>query len=203
MSSLKEGRPLAKSQTEKANSHKRIVESASVRFRQHGIDGVGVADLMKGVGMTHGGFYRHFASRDDLVAEAVECAFEEGRGVLARVASSEQPPGEAFCKLVDGYLNKSHRDELATSCALTTLSGDVARSGPSSRSAYARQVEAYLDRISSLLATEKSGKKRADAIGALSLLVGALSMARAVSDGELSEEILRSAAEQAKRHFLE
>jgi TetR/AcrR family transcriptional repressor of nem operon len=192
---------MAKSQADKARNHANIVESASIRFRQHGIDGVGVADLMKGVGMTHGGFYRHFTSRDELVAEAVECAFEEGRDVLERVTSPEQPPAEAFRKLVDGYLNASHRDELATSCALTTLAADVARSGPAARSSYTKQVNAYLDRISTLVATEKTGEKRASAIGALSLLVGAMSMARAVSDMELSEEILRSAAEQAKRHF--
>lgn len=194
---------MANSKANKALNHARIVESASVRFRQHGIDGVGVADLMKGVGMTHGGFYRHFVSRDELVAEAVECAFEEGRGVLYRVASTQQPPADAFCALVDVYLSTSHRDELATSCALTTLSGDVARSGPEARGAYTKQVETYLDQISIFLANEKGEKKRAEAIAALSLLVGSLSIARAVNDSALSDEILRTAADQAKSHFLQ
>ena len=183
---------MAKSQADKARTHAHIVKSASIRFRQHGIDGVG---------LTHGGFYRHFSSRDALVAEAVECAFEEGRDVLERVTPPEQLPAEAFRTLVDGYLNASHRDALATSCALTTLAADVARSGPAARGAYTKQVKAYLDRIATLVASEETGEKRANAIGALSLLVGALSMARAVSDTALSEEILRSAAEQAKRHF--
>lgn len=193
---------MANSKTEKALNHARIVESASVRFRQDGIDGVGVADLMKGVGMTHGGFYRHFTSRDELVAEAVECAFVEGRDVLARVASQKRP-ADAFSALVDGYLSASHRDQLSTSCALTTLSSDVARSASAARSAYSKQVEAYVDRIATLVATEKVGERRAGAIAALSLMVGALALARATNDADLSEEILQSAATQAKRHFIE
>lgn len=193
---------MANSQTDKALNHTRIVESASVRFRQDGIGGVGVANLMKEVGMTHGGFYRHFTSRDELVAEAVECAFAEGRGVLARVASPDQPSADAFGALVDGYLSASHRDELSTSCALTTLSTDVARSGSAARSAYSKQVEAYVGRLASLVATEKVGERRAGAIAVLSLLIGALAMARATNDADLSEEILRSAAAQAKRHFI-
>lgn len=198
---VKQGFSMANSQAEKSLNHARILEFAAARFRQDGVNGVSVADLMKGVGMTHGGFYRHFASRDELVSEAVECAFGDGKLALDRLASIEQASAEAFDKLVDGYLNKAHRDELSTSCALTTLAGDVARSGEGTRAVYARQVETYLDRLSALMTGKEDKEKRLSAIGLLSMLVGSLSMARAVNDENLSEEILRVAAEQAKIHF--
>ena len=183
------------SKAEKAESHDRIVNVAAARFRESGVDGVGVADLMRDAGLTHGGFYRHFASRDDLVAEAIERALREGARAVASVASTEDCP---LAKVVDAYLSPAHRDALATSCAVATLAADVARSSERARSAYTKQVGAYLDLFVGLIDGDTPQSRRTKAIAALSTLVGAVAMARAVNDETLSGEILRSAADELK-----
>jgi TetR/AcrR family transcriptional repressor of nem operon len=100
--------------------------------------------------------------------------------------------------LVDGYLSAVHRDTLATSCAVTTLAGDVSRSNDRARAAYTRQVDIYLEVLTGLVTAEKQKGKRAKAIAALATLVGAVSMARAVNDDKLSREILKAAADELK-----
>jgi len=183
------------SKADKDESHDRIVQVAAARFRETGVDGVGVADLMKDAGLTHGGFYRHFDSRDELVAEAIERALMEGGRVVEALANSKH---SSLATLVDGYLSAAHRDGLAASCAVTTLAGDVARSNDRARSAYTRQVGAYLELLTRLIAGDKEKLRRAKAIAALSTLVGAVSMARAMNDEKLSREILKSAADELK-----
>jgi TetR/AcrR family transcriptional repressor of nem operon len=189
------------SKAAKAGSHQRIVEKAAAMFRKNGVDRVGVADLMKQSGLTHGGFYRHFGSRDDLVAEAIERALEDGGKAIAAVLSSKQPPAALLAALVDAYLSAAHCDNIASSCAVTTLAADVARSNERARSAYTRQVDVYLGLLTKLIAGEKTKARRAKAIAALSTLVGAVSMARAVNDAKLSREILKAAAEDLKAHL--
>lgn len=183
------------SQADKAESHDRIVRVAAARFRENGVDGMGVADLMRDAGLTHGGFYRHFASRDELVAEAIECALDDGARAVDAVAKLRESP---LAALVDAYLSMAHRDDLATSCAVTTLAADVARCNDQARSAYTRQVRAYLELLIRLIAGDKRRSRRTKAIAALSTLVGAVSMARAVNDEKLSREILKSAADELK-----
>src|SRR5258708_14361501 len=124
---------MGRSQADKAESHDRIVRMAAAGFRDTGVDGVGVADLMKDAGLTHGGFYRHFASRDALVAEAIECALHEGAQAVDAVANIKQSP---LAALVDAYLSTAHRDGLATTCAVTTLAGDVPRTNEPARRAH-------------------------------------------------------------------
>src|SRR5205807_4065170 len=140
------------SQANKTESHDRIVTVAATRFREAGVDGIGVADLMKDAGLTHGGFYRHFASRDELAAEAIERALREGARAVEAVANTRKSPLTA---LVDAYLSAAHRDDLATSCAVTTLAADVARCNDRARSAYTRQVGAYLELLTKLIAGDK------------------------------------------------
>jgi TetR/AcrR family transcriptional regulator, transcriptional repressor for nem operon len=186
------------SQVDKDESHDRIVRVAAARFRETGVDGIGVADLMKDAGLTHGGFYRHFASRDELVAEAIERALHDGGQAVEAVANSNLSGQSLLAALVDGYLSTAHRDGLATSCAVTTLAGDVARSNDRARSAYTRQVGTYLELLTKLIAGDKQRSRRMKAIAALSTLVGAVSMARAVNDEKLSREILKAAADELK-----
>ena len=183
------------SRASKREHHEEIVGVAASRFRQDGIEGVGVADLMHDAGLTHGGFYRHFESRDELVAEAVERALHDGGQAMAAVAAAPRDP---LAAVIDAYLSITHRDNLGTSCAVTTLAGDVARSNPRARAAYANQVRVYIDMLERLLPPETGDRHRARAITALSTLVGAVSMARAVDDEALSREILASAASELK-----
>lgn len=186
------------SQADKDETHQRIVRVAAARFREAGVDGIGVADLMKEAGLTHGGFYRHFASRDELVAEAIEYALQDGGRAVTAVENIKQSP---LAALVDGYLSAAHRDGLATSCAVTTLAGDVARSNDRARSAYTRQAGIYLELLTRLIAGDSQRARRMKAIAALSTLVGAVSLARAVNDEKLSREILKSAADELKAHL--
>ena len=181
------------SRADKREHHEQIVGVAASRFREDGVEGVAVADLMHDAGLTHGGFYRHFESRDELVAEAVERALHDGGKAMAAVAETPHDPLGA---VIDAYLSISHRDNLGTSCAVTTLARDVAHSNPRARSAYTNQVGVYIDMLVRLL--PPGPRSRATAIAALSTLVGAVSMARAVNDEALSREILASAETEMK-----
>jgi TetR/AcrR family transcriptional regulator, transcriptional repressor for nem operon len=182
------------SREDKAESHEQIVRTAAARFREAGLDGVGVAELMKEVGLTHGGFYRHFASRDELVGEAVERALQDGSKRAMGLLEAQVP--SPITVLVEGYLSAVHRDRLATSCAVATLASDVARSNDRARSAYTRQVNAYLELLTRLITARPEGARRTRAIAALATLVGAVSLSRAVNDEKLSREILKSAADE-------
>lgn len=187
---------MGNSQAGKAASHDRIVKAAAARMRRDGINGVGVSDLMNEAGLTHGGFYRHFDSRDDLVAEAVECGLAQGsEHALALARRGGMPALNAF---IDAYLSESHRDSPETGCAVVALAEDVARAGSRPRSAYARQVGDYIDVLAGLLpgADPVADRQRATLI--LSALVGAVSMARAVDDVELSRQILDQTATALK-----
>jgi len=193
---------MGNSKAGKAQSHERIVQVASARFRECGIDAIGVADLMNDAGLTHGAFYRHFASREELVAEAVERALEDGGRAMAAVANSKLDRQVLLSAVVNAYLSAAHRDGLATSCAVATLAGDVAHSNERTRASYTRQVAAYLELLTNLIVSDKRNSRRVKAIAALSTLVGAISMARAVNDENLSAEILRSAADELKRQLV-
>lgn len=179
----------------KAESHERIVKVAAEVFRERGIDGIGVADLMQCAGLTQGGFYRHFGSRDDLVAEAVERALQDGSAVADAIAAD---PRATIGTIVDAYLSLAHRDNVASGCAITALANDVARSNERTRAAYTTQVAHYVDLIRRLIEHVPQKKRRPAAMAAFATLVGAVSMARAVNDDALSREILKSAANDLK-----
>jgi TetR/AcrR family transcriptional repressor of nem operon len=176
------------SQEEKEKSHRQIVEIAAARMRESGTEGPGVAEIMKAAGLTHGGFYKHFDSRDDLVAEAVEAAIAQGReGFEAATADAEDP----LAAFVDWYLSTTHRDDPGSGCAVVALGSDVARSDDRVRAAYRGQVESYLAHMEELLGGGEDARR--EAIAAVTSMVGAVLIARAVDDKELSEEILREA----------
>jgi len=156
---------------------------------------------MKLAGLTHGGFYGHFGSREDLIAEATELALGEGGKAMASVVEGKASRKVALTLLIDAYLSLAHRDHPGMSCAVATMANDVARSNARCRSAYTRQVGSYLELLLELLASEKGKARRAKAIAALSTLVGAVSMARAVNDEKLSRELLKAAADELKKQL--
>jgi TetR/AcrR family transcriptional regulator, transcriptional repressor for nem operon len=184
------------SQAAKAENHTRILEIAAAMFRELGIDGVGVIDLMKAAGLTHGGFYRHFDSREALVAEGVECALADGGQRVANVLSDNRKA--PFAAIVDAYLAVAHRDSLAAGCAVAALASDVARSNKRARTAYTQQVRAYLELIGGTLPRANRKTARRQAVFTLSALVGAVSLARAINDERLSLEILKLTADALK-----
>ena len=184
------------SKAEKARTHKRIVAMASKRFREKGVAGFGIAELMKEAGLTVGGFYKHFDSRDDLVAEAVSSAFGSWKRQMDAAASGGPPL--SYAKLVDDYLNEAHRDHPGTGCAFSALTGELARSDKRTRALASEQIRNDIQLIASLLPGKGKRTARARAILTFSALVGAMSLARAVSDEALSREILKSVAELLK-----
>ena len=185
---------MGSSQADKAASHERIVKAASRRIRRDGIDDVSVAELMNQAGLTHGGFYRHFESRDDLVTEAIDAALAHGSQRIHEAAQLGGP--EALAAIIDGYLSRLHRDKPETGCAVAAIPTDIARTDPRARAAYSRQVRSYIDLLAELTLARDPDEGHL----ILAALVGALVLARAVDDRGLSDEILDSAARALHRH---
>src|SRR5947209_4909704 len=151
------------SKAQKTRTHKRIVSIASKRFREKGLAGFGIAELMKEAGLTVGGFYKHFGSRDDLVAEAVNSAFGGWQRRLDVAKSGG--PSVSLAKLIDDYLNETHRDNPGSGCAFSALAPEIARSDKWTRSLTSEQVRNELQ----LIATFVPGKDKPTA-GAQAIL---------------------------------
>jgi len=170
------------SKTNKAETHSRIVRVAARRFRERGLEGIGVADVMKEAGVTVGGFYKHFGSRDELVVEALATAFKD-----LDVWEKRTPD---MAHLLQNYLTEAHRDAPGTGCAMGALLGDITRGSKSARALYTERVKRTLPFFSALLPSSQRADKRRRALLILSALLGALNLSRAVSDPNLSREIL-------------
>ncbi|MFY9987991.1 MAG: TetR/AcrR family transcriptional regulator [Chthoniobacterales bacterium] len=184
------------SQDQKIKTHDRIVRTASKRFREKGLAGVAIADLMKEIGLTVGGFYKHFDSRDDLVAESVKAATGPLQKQLLAAESGEA--ALTYGSLVDSYLSEAHRDHPGTGCPVSALACDIARGSKHIRSLLTEKVKSSLELFANLLPPEESAARR-KAILTVSALLGALELARAVSDQTLSDEILESTREALRQ----
>jgi TetR/AcrR family transcriptional regulator, transcriptional repressor for nem operon len=178
---------MRQSREEKARTHARIVDVASQRIREQGMEAPAVAEIMQSAGLTHGGFYKHFGSRDDLIAEATEKALADSDRHLHRLTDDAKDPLAAF---VDWYLSAQHRDEPGAGCAIAALGDDVRHGDERLRASYREQVERYLENVERFLGGGEDARERA--ILALSALVGAVVLSRAVDDDALSEEISRA-----------
>jgi TetR/AcrR family transcriptional regulator, transcriptional repressor for nem operon len=176
-----------KSREEAAQTRKRIVEAASCEFRKNGIVATGLNDLMKAAGLTHGGFYKHFESKDQLVAEACAEAVEAIMGVMAA-----QPTMNAA---VAAYLSARHRDNPASGCPLSAIGTELARSDKKTREAATDGFERLVDVLAGKSDTPDARRR---ALVAVSTLIGALTMSRVVADPELSAEILKEVEKSLK-----
>jgi TetR/AcrR family transcriptional regulator, transcriptional repressor for nem operon len=176
------------SKSDKAETHSRIVRVAAKRFRERGLEGIGVADVMKEAGVTVGGFYKHFGSRDELVVEALAAAFTD------LDVWEEHTPDMAH--LLQNYLTEAHRDAPGTGCAMGALLGDMTRGSKSARALYTERVKRSLAFFSALLPSSQRSDKRRRVLLILSALLGALNLSRAVSDPNLSREILHGVREE-------
>ncbi len=184
------------SKAEKTETHKRIVRIASKRMREQGLKGVGIAEVMKEAGLTVGGFYKHFRSRDELVGEAVQSAF----GGIKRRLDDDVKAGRSpsYGKMVDDYLTEEHRDNPGTGCAFSALTAEIARGDERTREIASEQIRKTFEVIGGLLPGKDNRAARSKAILTFSAMVGAMSLARAVPDETLSREILKSVAEELK-----
>ncbi len=173
---------VTKAQAQANRAH--VVETASHLFREHGFDGVGVADLMAAAGFTHGGFYKQFGSKTDLIAEATAC----GIGQTIALAGGADP-----VEFVNQYVSRAHRDSRADGCAMAALGGDAARQPDSVRTAFSTGIESLVAGLSqhASLSGADPEQARAKILDMLTHAVGAIVMSRACpDDSPLADEIL-------------
>ena len=172
----------------KETTRRRIVETASARFRRDGIEGVGVADLMAEAGLTHGGFYSHFSSKEDLVRAAMEEA--SGRAQARFKQRIEAGGLEAWIR---AYLRTAHRDHPEKGCAVAALASELARHPRTTRQPMTERLADLRSEIETHLPQVMTpAVKRKRAVGIFAAMVGALQMARAVDDPKMSQEILEA-----------
>jgi TetR/AcrR family transcriptional repressor of nem operon len=169
-------------------NRKCIVEMAAALFREHGFDGVGLADIMKAAGLTHGGFYRHFRSKHELAAEASSLAIAET--VDHWVTLIDGSSGQPIAALAENYFSDLGLDEPKQACIFASLASEVPRHGPTLQAAFRDGLETLVRIVAHALpaATEKT--RRTEALSAISAMVGALVLARSAGGGALSDEIL-------------
>ncbi|ANY82766.1 hypothetical protein BB934_31460 (plasmid) [Microvirga ossetica] len=185
----------------KEQTRKRVLEIAGAQFRAKGIEGTGVASLMADAGLTHGGFYAHFKSKDDLVREALSAAGASSREAWAAEAKAARERGEdGLAAIVHRYLRTVHRDRPEAGCAVATLAPEVARHNPKTRNSMAEAASDMVAVIAAELPSSFAAEKAtATAYAIFGLLIGTLQLARVTTDPVLSEMILRSGQEAAVR----
>ena len=185
------------SKQQMALNRERILDTAATLFRERGFDGIGVADLMEKAGLTHGGFYGHFASKEALMAEASARAGAQAEGVWegARQAGAETPAA-LRAAFADYYLSAGHRAAPGQGCVVAALGADAARQGGPVREAFTRFIRSAAERISAISPGRNAAARRSRALADYSQMVGAMVLARAVDDTALSDEILAAARER-------
>jgi TetR/AcrR family transcriptional regulator, transcriptional repressor for nem operon len=182
------------SREHKLETHERIVKRASVRLREKGAHGIGVADLMKDAGLTHGGFYAHFDSREALVIEAFAHAMDRSTERWRKLGETT-PPEQRLTAIVDSYLSPVHRDSPGQGCAVPTLGAEIARESPKTRRAFAAKLEQMIDVFADQIPDIPRKAARQQATAALATMMGTMVMARVAGTGEFSEEILAAGRE--------
>lgn len=180
-------------------THARIVETAARAIRRSGYDGTGVADIMKEAGLTHGGFYAHFASRDAMLAEAAERAGEEIIETTKKIFA-EVPHDQALQTLMQIYLSNEHMANMETGCSLAALGSEMPRQAPEVRKASTRRINEIVSLIESKLSDQELRlSAREEALVMLSTMVGTLLLARAVDDPELGDAFRHASLKHYER----
>ncbi|HWZ01593.1 MAG TPA: TetR/AcrR family transcriptional regulator [Edaphobacter sp.] len=189
------------SRIQEAENHERILDVATRLFRERGIDGIGVADLMKAAGLTHGAFYGHFKSKEDLVAQACARAVLRMKQNWTNVI--DQATGNPLEALAATYLTPKHRDGAGRGCPMAALGSEIARQAPPVRRAFTDELSPFLDYLSRNVEGNSKSLRRQKALATYAGLVGALIVSRAVDDLELSNEILSAVAATMRRNEVE
>src|SRR3981189_273818 len=176
------------SREHKHETHARIVKKASVRLREKGAHGIGVADLMKDAGLTHGGFYAHFDSREALVIEAFAYAMDRGTERWRKLAE-QTPPEKRLATIVGSYLSPAHRDDPGRGCSVPTLGAEIARESPKTRKAFAAKLDQMIDMLAEQIPDVPRKVARKQAMATIATMMGTLVMARVAGTGEFSDDI--------------
>src|SRR3569623_1100674 len=177
------------SREHKQETHARIVRKASVRLREKGAHGIGVADLMKEAGLTHGGFYAHFDSREALVIEA--CGDAMDRSIEHwRKLTDEVAPDKRLALIAESYLSTLHRDNPGHGCSIPALGAEIARESPKTRKAFAGKLDEMIEMMADFIPEVPRKAARKQAIATLASMAGTLLLARIAGTGDLSDEVL-------------
>ncbi len=184
----------------KERTHHRIVASASREFRSQGMNGPAVAKLMKASGLTVGGFYKHFRSKNDLVSEAVAASAHE---VATRVAdwAQQAKPGEAWKEIVKRYLSIEHCEHPEMGCPMAALAPDISRTAPALRRKIQASMEAYKKQIVEFMPGSNTAEKQTNFTLIFTAMVGAMSLARTLSVKEEKERVLSAVCNHLLRTF--
>ena len=175
-------------------NRRRVVATSSALFREKGVDGGGISDLMSEAGLTHGGFYKQFGSKAELVEEACALALDD---TMAFWDGYLEGAAEPRARFIRAYLSQQQRDRVGEGCLLPALAGEARRESPAIRSIFTRAIRSYADRLDQP-AEARTSQTRAEALSTLSEMVGAILLARVTDDPQLSNEIL----DAARRHIL-
>ena len=179
----------------KEATHDRIVEAASRAIRRSGYHGTGVADIMKAAGLTHGGFYAHFPSREAMLAEAADRAGSESVEAMARIAATASPE-QALQAMIRAYLSKEHVESMETGCATAALGSEMPRQAPEVRRAATRRIKEMIDLVARQLPDWGKPSAHEHALATVATMVGALVLARAVDDPRLSDALRGAVLQQ-------
>ena len=177
-----------KSAADKAETHERIIERASRAFREHG-SGVGIGEVMKELGLTHGGFYRHFESKDELLVEAIARSLDEVAERFDRIAQTAAP-GKELQAIITAYLSAEHLRHPETWCALATLAPDIGRQPAAVRKQIDGTLQRYMGRMAKYMPGESEEERRANFVILFSGMSGAMAMTRACGDKDMRERVL-------------
>ncbi|BAL24043.1 TetR/AcrR family transcriptional regulator [Azoarcus sp. KH32C] len=178
------------SREQAAENRQRVVEIAAKLFRERGLDGIGVADLMKSAGLTHGGFYGHFGSKEDLMAEACTRAMEGSLSTWReRIDAAPEKPLAAVAEL---YLSTAHCQQAGDGCALAALGSEASRHAPPVRHALTEGLRELIELLTTIVPGRSKAARRERALATFASMVGAIVLARSADDPALGEEILRS-----------
>jgi TetR/AcrR family transcriptional repressor of nem operon len=184
----------------KSETRRRVLKEAAREIRAKGPGGVAVAGVMARAGLTHGGFYAHFESKEALIAAAIETMFESARSKFDLTTAVDNPRA-ALLAYVDFYLSAAHRDSREYGCPLPSLSGDLARLEPEARVRFGQGVAALTGRLAKALGRHRIADPEKAAASMLNEMVGAVALARAVSDPAQSDAILLSARDSVIERF--
>ena len=169
-----------------------VIDAASRLFREHGFDGIGLKDLMKGAGLTQGAFYKQFTSKDDLAAQASKRALESASRRWS--AAAEANPKDPLGAVVAFYLSMEHREEKMDGCPVVALGSDAARQGADVKASFEAGIRKYLETLEGLVGGANGEDSTDRAMATFSTMVGALMLSRAVNDKRLAKRLLQAAA---------
>jgi TetR/AcrR family transcriptional repressor of nem operon len=184
------------SRIQAAENRQTVIDVASRLFREHGFDGIGLKDLMKGAGLTQGAFYKQFASKEDLATQASKRALESASSRWSDAATAN--PKDPLGAVMAFYLSMEHREEMMDGCPIVALGSDAARQGTDVKASFEAGIKAHLEVLDRMVAETDGKESQGKAMAVLATMVGALTLSRVVNDPDLARAFLETAVTQVR-----